>query len=828
VLSRDDAGLMRVVAATQRDAFFGQGYAHAADRLWEIEFSRLAAQGRLSEFVGSAALDVDKGSRTFNFRHWAEDMCAAMQPAERALLQAYVDGLNHYLATQSARPIEFSFMLGGPTASIVPGMRLFSKYEPEPFDINLPCYVGKLLQYQLASGARDEANLFSMWWSRPDLSYADAFSFADNYTNVSHTILSAEQLNITAADADAARTRMWQADAAEGEIYAQYFDPMRQQQVQARSGLPNSDDAASAQTNGRRQVRSRSIASLQYTRASNAWAARDSNGTSAGASDPHLTLNLPSVWYYVHMEYANFTTTGVGLPGIPGVHVGRTTHMFWGITMAQTDSFDLFALQMVNTTHYTLPDDAGAPVLPLTVRREVIKVQGEDDYVLEAEDSVAGPVVNFVYFDHIKSIPFKFVAVSALLQPDNTTIGSILGLSDPTVTTVLEQRERVWSQMRAPVFSIPSADNYGNVAWSMTGTHFQRAPNHTGGWPSVLRGANPYVTEIAYYELPSFHSPAGTNSPVSISCANQRPYPDGYKYDLGRTNYDWGYRGQRVQELLAATSPSELASVSRHTVIQSDVHSSYWLYGIMPQLQRVVPQLLELLKEQARPGNANAQQWLVGQDGFGLDATATPWSGRTTVGDPTSTFFWRWMQQFSAVLRDVSPDDVLGVPLRSFEYMLSDAPPAFPLSQCASFLTKRGVSTATNTTLHACWGVAAYTLAAVAKRYPTTSAVGLKWGVDVKPVLLEHLMMSETPLACMFDREVRKSGDVTTIDVSDFDLYNDMFETKAASSVRQVYSAQTLDVTMAYPGGANGNPYSALYANLLPAWANDIYRVVIG
>lgn len=112
VIERDAAGVLSVLARAERDAQFGLGYAHAQDRLWQMEFQRRLASGRTAEFLGAAGLKFDPLLRTVGLRRAAEATWAKLGPADRQLLQAYVAGINLYLSSTPPQqlPPEFGIL----------------------------------------------------------------------------------------------------------------------------------------------------------------------------------------------------------------------------------------------------------------------------------------------------------------------------------------------------------------------------------------------------------------------------------------------------------------------------------------------------------------------------------------------------------------------------------------------------------------------------------------------------------------------------------------------------------------------------------------------
>ena len=104
---RDAEGVPHLFAASGRDGWFAMGYAHAQDRLWQMEFQRRVAEGRLSEFLGERAFDVDRLMRTLGIARLAERIVTRLDPGTRADLEAYAAGVNAFLASDPTLPIEF-------------------------------------------------------------------------------------------------------------------------------------------------------------------------------------------------------------------------------------------------------------------------------------------------------------------------------------------------------------------------------------------------------------------------------------------------------------------------------------------------------------------------------------------------------------------------------------------------------------------------------------------------------------------------------------------------------------------------------------------------
>jgi len=107
---RDRWGVPSLYAANEHDLFFAQGYVHAQDRLWQMEFNRRLGAGELSTLFGRGLLSTDRSLRVLGIRHAAEADWQVLSPSTRAILQAYADGVNAFLDSHPALPVEFTLL----------------------------------------------------------------------------------------------------------------------------------------------------------------------------------------------------------------------------------------------------------------------------------------------------------------------------------------------------------------------------------------------------------------------------------------------------------------------------------------------------------------------------------------------------------------------------------------------------------------------------------------------------------------------------------------------------------------------------------------------
>src|SRR5215470_9645733 len=100
-IARDGDGIVTIRAQSEADAFYALGFAHAQDRLFQMDMMRRWGAGRLSEVVGATAVDIDKMMRILGLYRLAEANLAALPDGMRVELEAYAAGVNAFLAARS-------------------------------------------------------------------------------------------------------------------------------------------------------------------------------------------------------------------------------------------------------------------------------------------------------------------------------------------------------------------------------------------------------------------------------------------------------------------------------------------------------------------------------------------------------------------------------------------------------------------------------------------------------------------------------------------------------------------------------------------------------
>ena len=276
---RDRHAVPHIYAASVADAAFGLGYAHAQDRLWQMEMSRRVGAGRLSEVVGPPGLGIDRFLRTLSVYHFAESAVAGLDGATRTQLEAYAAGVNSFLETRSG-PLPPEFLILG--------------HAPEPWRPADSLVWAKMMAWDLGANWRNEL-LRSRLATKGKLTARQISELYPPYPG----------------DAPVALPDL-------AELYRKL--PLES----LWAALPSGPDRANGSNNW--------VVSGQRTE----------SGKPLLANDPHLGLSAPSVWYFAHLEAPGLKVIGTTLPGIPAVVLGRNERIAWGFTNTGPDVQDLF------------------------------------------------------------------------------------------------------------------------------------------------------------------------------------------------------------------------------------------------------------------------------------------------------------------------------------------------------------------------------------------------------------------------------------------------------------------------------------------------------
>jgi penicillin amidase len=329
---RDQWGVPHIYAADEHDLMFAQGFVHAQDRLWQMDFQRRLVSGRLAEVLGEVALPLDRWIRILGMRRVAEQEVDLINPTTRADLEAYAAGVNARIA-RGTLPVEFTLL----------------RFKPKPWTIaDTLCWI-KMMSWTLSVNWEAEllrAQLIARLG--PEL----AAELEPAYPREMPTIVPS-CVDLASIGEEALK----RADAARP-----FTGPP------AQSGLGSNNWVVSG--------------------------TRTATGAPLLANDMHLLLGLPAIWYENHLVAGDVNVTGITFPGIPSIVAGHNGHVAWGMTNGFPDVQDLYIEHLRRTSDGRVEYEYKGEWLQAQVIREEIRVKGGETAVEEVIVTRHGPILN--------------------------------------------------------------------------------------------------------------------------------------------------------------------------------------------------------------------------------------------------------------------------------------------------------------------------------------------------------------------------------------------------------------------------------------------------
>ena len=330
-LYRDEWGIPHVRAHSVRDAFVGQGYAHAVDRFWQMDASRKQMEGRWAEWVGEAGVEADRLARRLRAAAASIRDYEALGVAAKAMVDAYAEGVNEFLRTHAA-PREYRLL----------------DCAPEPWE-----------GWHCLAAMRQRGYLMGSLWFKLWRAAAIGVIGPADVAKLRYDDGGSDRLCIPPGT-DATR---WIASMTD-----------LRDSIQALRLL-----GSSAGTDG----------------GSNNWAvapSRTATGRPILAGDPHRVFELPGMYAQMHLGCDQFDVIGLTIPGVPAFpHFAHNGHVAWGVTHAFADIHDLYVEQFdqADPTRYLHRGEW----LHATTTTEDIGVRGGSGASVHIVETIHGPVV---------------------------------------------------------------------------------------------------------------------------------------------------------------------------------------------------------------------------------------------------------------------------------------------------------------------------------------------------------------------------------------------------------------------------------------------------
>ncbi|HEV8081630.1 MAG TPA: penicillin acylase family protein [Chitinophagaceae bacterium] len=488
----DDRLVPHVFADKENDAFFVQGYLHAKFRLWQMEFQTHAAAGRISELIGKKGLEFDRDKRRLGMVFAAENSLKEVEKdsATKAECDNYTAGANAYIEslTESNLPLEYK-LLG---------------YAPEKWTNLKTALFLKYMSLDLAGGENDF-----------------------EYTNAKSVFSSADfdkiyPIIMDSLDPIVPKGTLYPAPGIELKIPSTadslYFNKKDTATIEEQKPDPN---------NG-----------------SNNWAVsgiKTKSGFPILCNDPHLGLNLPSLWYEMQISTPAFNAYGVSFPGAPAIIIGFNDSCAFGFTNAERDVRDYYEIKFRDDSRkeYWFNNEWHKT----TFRTEHIKIKGSPVFIDSVAYTNIGPVMYDKNFNGGKSTNNKFYAVRWKAHDPSNEL-KMFTLLD-RAKNYADYSEAI-KYLHTPGQNCLFASKNGDIAiWDQ------------GEFPAKWKRQGDFVMpgiDSSYFwqgMIPQEENPHQVNPERGfVSSANQLPADSAYPYYLGGSYPP--YRGWEINKRLTA------------------------------------------------------------------------------------------------------------------------------------------------------------------------------------------------------------------------------------------------------------------------------------
>lgn len=478
-IARDTADVPHIFGETDADVFYGLGFAHAQDRLFQMMLLRRTAQGKLSEVFGLRTKATDELMRRLGVYEAAVASTSRQTPETLAALQAYARGVNAWIGEVN----KGAMGRGAPEFFLFPAEIAY--WQPQDSIALL-----KLASLQLSDHISTE-----VLRARTSL------------------MLPPERVVDILPDAPGTPT------AVLPEFAALFPD--------AQKFVPELDvDYAMAGFNP-----------APLGGASNVWAAtsaRAASGASLMANDPHLGFSAPGAWYLARIELQTGGVIGATIPGIPFIIAGRKETLSWGITSAYTDDADLF-IEQVNPQ---APDEVltANGYKKMRSRPSILRIKDQAPETLKLQWTDNGPVLPQSAFDLNTITPNGYV-VSVSWTPlatDDTSMSALMNLMKANTVT---QGLAAGKDFVAPALNLVLADRDG-VAQKTIGraplrdvAHQSQGRIPSQGWVTT----NQWQGWRAYDSLPLFMPQSGEIIGNTNNKTTDEAFPNHLTFHWGDT-----------------------------------------------------------------------------------------------------------------------------------------------------------------------------------------------------------------------------------------------------------------------------------------------------
>ena len=722
----DDRLVPHIYAKNNNDAYFVQGFIHAKFRLWQMDFQTYVAGGRLSEIRGkdSAALAVDKFFRRLGMVYAAENAIKFISDDDSMvnMMNSYTAGVNAYIAQLKDNQIPFEYKL--------------LDYKPEPWSNLKTALFLKLMSFDLTG--RDDDILYTN--AKTFFGYDD---FMKLFPNVQDSL-----------DPIIPKGTVFQKPSIEVQkpfnLDSAYL-LKRDIFTVPRPVTPSIDNG------------------------SNNWVVGGSKTATKRpilCNDPHLGLNLPSLYYEMQITTPQYSTYGVSFPGSPAIIIGFNNDISWGVTNAGRDVKDYYELEFKDSTmkQYLFNGEWKDAI----IRNEVINIKGAKEPIVEKLAITDFGVVMYDKKYQSRNKDGKYIAVRWTAHDPSNELKTFVKLNS---SKNYQDYMSAISNFGCPGQNFAFAAKNGDIAITQQGKFIAK-------WKQQGDFLMPGVNSNFMWQgfIPNSENPHQYNPTRGfVSSANQKSVDTTYPYYLGRAGNFPPYRGFIINRMLNAANN---VSVDDMKAMQTNNYNVF--------AETALPVLMKYIDEAS-----------LDKDEKNYIELLKYWKKENTNDEKPATIFQLWWDSLDvAIFNDEFLQSKLDLPGRLSSALVDN------LLHDSTFKYIDNIYTPEKETLREQVNIAFNKASKELKKLEKDGK--LAWGK-----FRETTVMHSTKIPQLSTMNINTSGSGYCINAT---------KENHGPSWRMIVSmTDNIEAYGVYPGGQSGNPGSKYYDNFIDSWAKGKY-----
>jgi penicillin amidase len=726
----DDRLVPHIYAGNDEDLFYMQGYITAQNRLWQMEIQTHNAAGRICEVAGDKALKGDRMSRRIGLGFGAENSKAFIEKdaASNDLIRAYCAGVNAYIKNLKAKDYPIEYKLLG--------------YVPEEWT---PLKVALLL--------KNMANMLSVY--EYDI---ENTNFVSKYGE--------DQFHYLYPERDSFSDYV----IPTGTKFGSGPDSTFRVNTEA---LPKGEKISNTDQELQEESYEQTIEKPKELNGSNNWAVSGSktkSGKPLLCNDPHLQLNLPSIWYEMHLVSPGINVYGATLPGAPCVISGFNDSIAWGVTNGGRDVRDWFKITFKDDSHDEYLVDGKWEKIQRRI--EHIRIKGGSEFLDTVLYTRYGPIVFDKSFGNVKSKQYLAMKWTAHMGSNEFKTFYLLNKGKN-----YDDYIGALTHYNCPIQNFVFACRNGDIAMKQQGTMPMTKMFVTDG----SKSENDWHNIIPTSDNPTVKNPERG----FVSSANQFAVDESYPYPVTHVGIYEDTRAMRINKLLSSPDKMDADYMKKMQADNYNVQA----FLTLPTLLRVID-----------------RSKLKGEE---LDALREldKWDYNDSKDSKATVYYEAWNDEFQDLLWDEMNDITLPLRrpnvFRTASLIKEDSTSSFYDNQ------QTGEKETRDMIILQSFDKAMNKLK---DQYGGSLANIKDWGRH-KATMVHHI----SPALDAFSRmNVYCGGNRGIINATSHEH---------GPSWRMIVDFGDMKAYCLFPGGESGNPGSRFYDNMIDKWATGEYYV---